>query len=598
GFAVNLSNPSGGVAEGYPLVTLSAVLPDGTVFSDTSGGGRYDNMDMRVSTGKDGQYVTVDKPKTLEDRQALAHAALDAYVYAGERGDTTLDYEGYYYAAQARVDAAIAAMYPDNQTLTQQEEETIDDLVKVVVEMEVAGLGLNTQADIAKLMAKDAVLGTAYTYDLGEIQGEKTTPEAIVFTPRMNGKISFKLNEPSMVNLSVDAGDVRLGSEVMLNDITLYLTGEGIAYTSDKPVSGESISSVLPKGEYTLTIIDNTDYESQTLLSNDEISQMMLNVKVGMNIKPYRTQKIEGRISIPESSETMPVSMSVAEFVQKEDGTWERKEANNTQSLDPNKPVWVVIHGRGDSEYGNNINYLAQVLSQKNFQVVTLDWNKAASDNGIGILDGANWISAVGAWSSNQLKAVGFPGEKIIIPSHSWGSFVAYEIAEQYKKDNGFGVQGIVALDSPLDPLPVNSYPATEVVFNDVSKVSWALHSSIFGSSARSNTADFNFELPGLHDDIEEQLLTSEQKMLLDAAQAFFSEHGYAVSYFANLVNGLGDSSLDLLDVQKLLQGQMLNMPVDSDAPEGILPYTIKKNTGPQGEYWQAVPTYYLEYSE
>ncbi|MBU0766466.1 hypothetical protein KKF55_01615, partial [Patescibacteria group bacterium] len=235
GFAVNLSNPSGGVAEGYPLVTLSAVLPDGTVFSDTSGGGRYDNMDMRVSTGKDGQYVTVDRPKTLEDKQALAHAALDAYINAERRGDTTLDYEGYYYAAQARVDAAIAAMYPDNETLTQQEEETIDDLVKVVVEMEVAGLGLNTQADIAKLMVggievdeEKLVFGAELEAYLNEHMDTLLTKIETAFaTAQLVQTGEGSILNIASVNPDFSGFEVKLLSDVVDNLIKNYLEALG-----------------------------------------------------------------------------------------------------------------------------------------------------------------------------------------------------------------------------------------------------------------------------------------------------------------------------------------------------------------------------------
>src|SRR3989338_6849132 len=75
-----------------------------------------------------------------------------------------------------------------------------------------------------------------------------------------------------------------------------------------------------------------------------------LNIELGFNIKPYTTQKIEGRISIPESGKTFDVSMGVAEFKPKENGEWVRKDSTEVKSLNPSLPVWVPIHGWNNSE--------------------------------------------------------------------------------------------------------------------------------------------------------------------------------------------------------------------------------------------------------
>ncbi|MBU0458543.1 hypothetical protein KKF03_03795 [Patescibacteria group bacterium] len=126
--------------------------------------------------------------------------------------------------------------------------------------------------------------------------------------------------------------------------------------------------------------------------------------------------------------------------------------------------------------------------------------------------------------------------------------------------------------------------------------VSWAFHSSSFGSEARANTADFNFDILGVHESDEDNIfMTPDKKLLLDNAQAYLTEHGYSVSYFANLINGYGDSTLDVLDIGKLVNGQMLDISVDPYNPEGVLPITVEKNTGSEGEYWQAIPTSLLD---
>src|SRR3989338_6571769 len=106
-----------------------------------------------------------------------------------------------------------------------------------------------------------------------------------------------------------------------------------------------------------------------------------LNIELGFNIKPYTTQKIEGRISIPESGKTFDVTMGVAEFKPKENGEWVRKDSTEVKSLNPSLPVWVPVHGRKASEKSNTINDLALQLSLKGQQVITVDWHEAARDN-------------------------------------------------------------------------------------------------------------------------------------------------------------------------------------------------------------------------
>jgi len=322
-----------------------------------------------------------------------------------------------------------------------------------------------------------------------------------------------------------------------------------------------------------------------------------LNIELGFNIKPYTTQKIEGRISIPESGKTFDVSMGVAEFEQTGPDTFERKEFGKDaiNSLNPSLPVWVPIHGRKASEKSNTINELALQLSLKGQQVITVDWHEAARDNDmlIGELAGASWIPSVGAWVVNQLKVAGFTGDKVIVAGPSWGSFVAYEIGSGFKEGddgNGFGIQAIVAMDSPLDVLP-NSFQSSNVVFNDVSRVSWSIKSSIFGSDTRSNTAHVNFEIVPPSEISEQSIfMPPMNKMLIDTVQAYFGEHGYATSYFSNLIAGMGDESLSVLNINDLIDGKTPQITVNPHKIDGILPVTLREVTGPEGTYWQAVP--------
>jgi hypothetical protein len=467
---------------------------------------------------------------------------------------------------------------------------------------------LVAQAEQEKeVIVEEIIVQLAKILNLGDIPSSgKIGQVNIELDPSNSKEIQFALSEAMMVNLWVDFGPDharQVGTIGGLSipafpNLSLQITGDGVNYTSNKlresggsaENSGESVSLKLTPGTYTLTINDLTSYPTSPAFGASGITMPLIPVQ--MEMRPYKTQEIIGRVSIPERMETMPVSMRVAEF---DPNTGLRlPEAKN--ALDSTKPVWIVVHGRKDNEGSANIEYLARQLTQQGYQVVTVNWEDAAKDNGLllGALDGADWIPVIGKWVANQLKASGFTGEKIHIPGHSWGSFVAFEIGKQFKEGqngNGFGVQSIVALDSPLDPLP-NHYPSSNVFFSEVSKTSWAIKSSAFGSESRANSASVNFDLLTPSEILERNLidlnvLSPRGKTALDLAEAYLYEHGYAISYFANLIRGDGDSSLDPLAIDKLMKGELLDLTIDPSGPEGTLTMTLREVNGE----WQAVPT-------
>jgi pimeloyl-ACP methyl ester carboxylesterase len=274
----------------------------------------------------------------------------------------------------------------------------------------------------------------------------------------------------------------------------------------------------------------------------------------------------------------------------------------------PSLPVWVVVHGRADKEDSNNIQDVTEALS-KGYQVVTLDWRDAANDNEwYALLKGATWIKTVGAWATRQLVAAGVPGENVFVAGHSWGSFVGYEIGKMYRdgdgkelKGNGKGVGGIVALDSAVNPSPTNPYDEDKMDFGSVSKLSWALRSSAFGSENRAKTATVNFNLMtpteygacgllNINPLDPASLAVRLGKYVTDEAQAYYGEHGYATTLFANILRGKGDASLNTLKIEDLMTGIAPLLKRSADNPEGVILLDFEEARGPEGAYQRAVP--------
>lgn len=170
------------------------------------------------------------------------------------------------------------------------------------------------------------------------------------------------------------------------------------------------------------------------------------------------------------------------------------------QSIVAASRTWVVIHGRNDNptEFRPLANALANATGD---QVLLLDWAQGASDNsGILTLDGADWIPYVADWTASAMKQVGITGQSARLVGHSWGSYLAYELA----LTNRLGrVQTLVALDPagfPVSATEVSmlklSYPASRVNFSAVSNVSWSIYGSgLFGSARLAGTANEAFHL-------------------------------------------------------------------------------------------------------
>jgi pimeloyl-ACP methyl ester carboxylesterase len=166
------------------------------------------------------------------------------------------------------------------------------------------------------------------------------------------------------------------------------------------------------------------------------------------------------------------------------------------------RATWIVIHGRNSSPSSPNLVQLESTLSSPSDQVLVLDWSTAAAS---GLLGGAgeNYIKPVAKWASSVLTSYGILSDELNLAGHSWGAYVAAELAELEPASSlpAGEVNSIIAL-SPAADYPGGSYNPTaagEVNFARNSKFSWAFYAAgdLFGSATTAQTANESFVVKG-----------------------------------------------------------------------------------------------------
>jgi pimeloyl-ACP methyl ester carboxylesterase len=160
--------------------------------------------------------------------------------------------------------------------------------------------------------------------------------------------------------------------------------------------------------------------------------------------------------------------------------------------LDTNQRTWIVIHGWMSSRTSDNIFSVATALFQTRLgeQVLTLDWSAAADTGILDPFSAENSIVPVAQWAARALAGYGFSGTNLNLVGHSFGSYVADEIAQRIPG----GVHTIVTLDPAADV--AGGYDPTAaggVDFARDSFFSWSFHSSSFGNEYTPATADESF---------------------------------------------------------------------------------------------------------
>jgi pimeloyl-ACP methyl ester carboxylesterase len=204
-----------------------------------------------------------------------------------------------------------------------------------------------------------------------------------------------------------------------------------------------------------------------------------------------------GDVSGSTGNYTLVLSPGLAGTIRKPGSTMDYlvdllRFGSNPPVINSPKRTFIVIHGWNSSRNELNIFSVAEALfrTQPADQVLTLDWSEPA---GTGVLDpfsAEDAILPVSQWTAAVLNAYGFTGTNLNLAGHSFGSYVAAEIAERIPG----GVNSIVTLDPAADVFGGYS-PASndEVNFARDSLFSWSFHSSSAGNEYTPTTADEAF---------------------------------------------------------------------------------------------------------
>ncbi len=477
------------------------------------------------------------------------------------QNDPRLQQVTYYVDAQGRVTTLAS-----NQVATTNGSTTVANTAYQTIGVDFAGLPPNEGIHSA------ASIEGVWTYDLELENGEFIGTKNYAVNANKSTEITFTLTRDTMVNFGVPGASLR--------DVNLTITGDGLPAngysTPHENISGDSVSLKLTAGTYTLVIKDASNYYMRTPTN--------FAVPVQMDIQHYNSAKITGMISIEGNAAVMPVSMSVVEFKETSPGNFERKEFGREEisELNPSKPVWVVIHGRGDQGDSGKMTELEKAMFESGYQVVSIDWKDAAGSNipeSAG-MQGEAWIQSVADWAFRALKSAGVQGDQVKIGGHSWGSFVGFEIAQNFKTENGFGIDTFVALDSAQDPTLSFRYDASQVDFGAVSKSSTAFWSSLWGDQGRATTAlhtvDIRSPLASLYP-IKNQTL----------------KHGLAMTTFANLIRLQRiEPSNNLARQFSFVSTQPSTLPSQNGVDAWLFVESfLKTGLSPEDEYIDAIPT-------
>jgi len=274
--------------------------------------------------------------------------------------------------------------------------------------------------------------------------------------------------------------------------------------------SGISLEEWLPHGGAARVSITNGDAS--------HLGVTLSRSSTAITIAAQSTSVLQGEVGVFRK---MPVRLEIL-------------QNQGASTIDPNVPTWVVIHGRTNSSETQQIQGIAMAIKAKRprDQVLLLDWSSAAAED-----DGENWIGAVGSWAGSHLAEYGFHGSALHLVGHSWGTYVADKLAQEFPD----GVDLIVALDPAAnDPRYGEFNPNDEgaIDFSAHSKFSLAFHSSdALGNEKTPTTATEAFSVGFF-------------KPIFDVGEV--DRHDWVRDLFTSMVLGNGGVS-QLFSLERLL---------------------------------------------
>jgi pimeloyl-ACP methyl ester carboxylesterase len=224
-----------------------------------------------------------------------------------------------------------------------------------------------------------------------------------------------------------------------------------------------------------------------------------------------------GDVSGSIGSYTLVVSPGLAGTIRKPGSTIDYlvdllRFGTNLIAINLTNETFIVIHGWNSSRNATNIFSVVDALFQTRpgDQVLTLDWSEAADTGLLDPFSAEDGILPIGQWAAAALNSFGFAGTNLNLIGHSFGSYVADELAERVPG----GVHSIVTLDPAADVFGgYNPVSNDEVNFARDSLFSWSFHSSVLGNEYTPTTADEAF--------------------LIDSAADAITAHGNVVLLFA-----------------------------------------------------------------
>ena len=222
-----------------------------------------------------------------------------------------------------------------------------------------------------------------------------------------------------------------------------------------------------------------------------------------------------------------------------------QREDISGAAIDVSKNTWVVIHGWNSSRNEPNITALVSSLKKNrpNDQVLTLDWSSLADTGLVNVWDliiklditsavreAAKGITPTGKWAASILRYHGFRADQLNIIGHSFGCYVADQLADVYQPDK---LNSMIALDPAANAVPEVFNPRAEVNYIADFAWSWAFHSSGLG----------NDYVPG----------TATEAFIVDSGLITTSAHSMVVNFFAYILENPLQSISSFFSLDRLL---------------------------------------------